>query len=95
MSCDIHQSIREINLSYLALVQRMLRDDRVQGMTTLGLSAPLAELLEGLSEDQADKLAARDQLICQFRFSDRAVLGGLAERGRQLTQTATAIATAA
>ncbi|PTB19166.1 flagellar transcriptional activator FlhD [Trinickia symbiotica] len=88
MSCDIHQSIQEINRSYLALVQRMLRDDRAEGMATLGLSAPLAELLVDLSEDQTQKLAARDQLICLFRFTDRALLGGLADRGLQLTPTA-------
>lgn len=82
MSCDIHQSIQEINQSYLALVQRMLRDDRAEGMATLGLSAPLAELLADLSEDQTQKLAARDQLICLFRFADRTLLSGLAERGQ-------------
>ncbi|GLU31766.1 flagellar transcriptional regulator FlhD [Trinickia caryophylli] len=76
-SCDTSESIREINMSYLSLVQRMLRENRESGIEVLGISAPVADLLTGLSQAQALKLASRDQLICFFRFNDHAVLGGL------------------
>jgi flagellar transcriptional activator FlhD len=82
--CDIHESIREINVSYLALVQRMLREDRAGGVAELGLSASLAEVLVGLSQEQTLKLAARDQLICSFRFNGRAILGALVARAAEL-----------
>jgi flagellar transcriptional activator FlhD len=72
-----HESIREINLSYLTLVQRLLREDRAEGMTKLGLSAPLADVLSGLSPEQTLKLASRDQLVCFFRLNGDAMLGVL------------------
>ncbi|TCW86515.1 flagellar transcriptional regulator FlhD [Burkholderia sp. SRS-46] len=71
-------SIREINISYLMLAQRMLRDDREAGMFRLGLSAPLAELLSTLTLAQTTRLAACDQLLCGFRFGDHAMLSALA-----------------
>lgn len=76
-ACDNHESIREINLSYLSLVQRLLREDRSEGMTKLGLTAALADLLSGLSPEQTLKLASRDQLVCFFRLSGDAMLGVL------------------
>lgn len=75
--CETFESIREINLSYLSLAQRLLREDRAEGMSRLGLSAPLAELLSGLSLAQTLKLAACDQLLCFFRFNDRSLLAAL------------------
>jgi flagellar transcriptional activator FlhD len=83
---NIHESIREINLSYLALAQRMLREDRDEGMARLGLSASLADLLAELSPQQTLKLAARDQLICHFRFGNGAILGALASRSSPVTE---------
>ena len=76
-ACNNHESIREINLSYLTLVQRLLREDRNEGMTKLGLTAPLADVLSGLSAEQTLKLASRDQLVCFFRLNGDAMLGGL------------------
>ncbi|WP_408733107.1 FlhC family transcriptional regulator [Burkholderia ubonensis] len=42
-------SIRDINLSYLMLAQRLLHDGHKAGMFRLGLSAPLADLLSTLT----------------------------------------------
>jgi flagellar transcriptional activator FlhD len=70
-------SIREINLSYIMLAQRMLREDRAIGMFRLGLSAELADLLAGLTLAQIVKLAASDQLLCFFRFNDHTMLSAL------------------
>lgn len=36
---DIPTEIRELNMSYLLLAQRMLREDRDTGMFRLGISA--------------------------------------------------------
>lgn len=86
--CDTLESIREINLSYLSLVQRMLNDDRTAGMASLGLSAPLAEVLSGLSQAQTLKLASCDQLVCFFRFNDQAMLGTLGAPGEAAVSVA-------
>lgn len=77
---DIHDSIREINLSYLALAQRMLREDRAHSMARLGLAAPLADLLAGLSQEQMLKLAALEQLICSFRWDGCTLLAAFTAR---------------
>ncbi|WP_114812500.1 flagellar transcriptional regulator FlhD [Paraburkholderia kururiensis] len=92
-SCDALDSIREINLSYLMLAQRLLREDRPAGMFRLGLSEPLADLLSGLSLAQTVKLAACDQLLCFFRFNDHAMLGALTspEKAAGFAQTHTAV----
>jgi flagellar transcriptional activator FlhD len=74
---DTQESIREINLSYLILAQRILRDDRAIGMFRLGLSGDVADLLIGLSLPQVVKLAASDQLLCAFRFNDHMLLSAL------------------
>ncbi|MBN3761355.1 flagellar transcriptional regulator FlhD [Burkholderia sp. Ac-20365] len=72
--------IRELNLSYLLLAQRMLREDKAIGMFRLGLSAQVADILTDLTLAQTVKLAGSNQVLCRFRFDDHTVLGGLAER---------------
>jgi flagellar transcriptional activator FlhD len=73
------ESIREINLSYIMLAQRLLREDRAIGMFRLGLSAELADLLAGLTLAQVVKLASSDQLLCFFRFNDHTMLSALTQ----------------
>jgi flagellar transcriptional activator FlhD len=70
-------SIREINLSYITLAQRLLQEDRPVGMRHLGLSDEIADILTGLSQPQVVKLAAADHLLCSFRFNDHAMLAAL------------------
>lgn len=70
--------IREINLSYLMLAQRMLREDREQAMFRLGLSAEAAELVAGLSAGQILKIAASNLMMCRFRFTEDLVWNLLA-----------------
>ncbi|PMS38538.1 flagellar transcriptional activator FlhD [Trinickia symbiotica] len=86
-------SIREINVSYLILAQRMLREDRAEGMFRLGLSAELADVLSGLSLAQTLKLAAGDHLLCRFRFKDHGMLRALTapEKHADLALTHTAL----
>lgn len=92
-SADTLNSIREINLSYIMLAQRMLRDDKPVGMFRLGLSPEVADLLAGLSLGQVVKLAASDQLLCFFRFNDHSMLSVLTQATKHagITPTHTAI----
>lgn len=76
--CETLESIREINLSYLSLAQRLLRTDLAGGMERLGLSTQVADVIANLSGPQLRKLAACSQLVCFFRFNDRAMLSTLA-----------------
>lgn len=71
------ESIREINLSYLSLAQRLLRADREAGVQRLGLSTQVADIIVDLSGPQMLKLAGCDQLVCFFRFNDRSMFAAL------------------
>jgi flagellar transcriptional activator FlhD len=92
-SAETLNSIREINLSYIMLAQRMLRDDKPVGMFRLGLSSEMADLLAGLSLAQVVKLAASNQLLCFFRFNDHSMLSVLTQTTKHgsITPTHTAI----
>lgn len=78
---NLVNELREVNLSYLLLAQRMLRDDFSKGMYRLGLGREVAELLMDLSTSQVLSLASSNSLICGFRLNDIALLGALAKDG--------------
>jgi flagellar transcriptional activator FlhD len=76
---DSSESIREINLSYIMLVQRLLQKDRSAGMLRLGLSKEVADILAALTLAQVVKFAASNHLLCSFRFNDHAMLSALTD----------------
>ena len=57
--------IQDLNLSYLLLVQRLLRKDRDTAIFRLKLSSEMADLLTELSGKQLMQLARTNQLICR------------------------------
>ena len=65
--------IREANLTYLTLAQKMIRIDRVEAAEQLGVSAESADLLALLSPAQVLKIAAGNMLLCRFRVDDELV----------------------
>ncbi|NRO98892.1 hypothetical protein GWC77_23575 [Paraburkholderia sp. NMBU_R16] len=81
---SVLDSILDINGAYLALEQRLLQADRLKGMSRLGLSQELANVLAGLSTTQTQKLAACGQLLCFGRLNDRVVLSMLAVASARL-----------
>lgn len=78
----IGNEIGEVNLSYLLLAQRLLREDRATAMFRLGMSGELADLLGNLSLSQVVKLAGSSLLLCRFRFNDHAILSSLTHEGK-------------
>lgn len=79
---EMLSEIKEVNLSYLLLAQRLLREDKATGMFRMGLSDALADVLANLSLAQTVKLAASNQLLCRFRFDDHTVLSTLADKAK-------------
>ena len=65
--------IREANLTYLILAQRLLQHDRAEAMFRLGVSEDVADILANLSTAQVVKIAATNMLMCRFRFDDALV----------------------
>ncbi|SAL56917.1 transcriptional activator FlhD [Caballeronia arvi] len=74
--------IREVNLSYLLLAQRLLQEDRVSAMYRLGLSDQVAQVLTALTLAQTVKVASSSHLLCRFRFDDHAILASLADKDK-------------
>ncbi|HLT26626.1 MAG TPA: flagellar transcriptional regulator FlhD [Zeimonas sp.] len=74
--------IRETNLSYLILAQRLIREDRAQALYRLGISEEVADLLDALTPSQLLRIAASNQLMCRMRFDDELVWSLLADHGR-------------
>lgn len=86
-------AIRELNLSYLVLAQRILRENMAVGMYRLGISRDIAEALVGVSTGQLVKLAAGEQSVCGFRILDASLLTILTQTAKheQLAPTHAAI----
>ncbi len=78
---NLINEIREVNLSYLLLAQRMLREDFSKGMYRLGLDKEVASLLMNLSTSQVLSLSSSNSLICGFRLNDVALLTALTKDG--------------
>jgi len=71
--------IQEVNLSYLMLAQRLLRDNYSAGMYRLGFDSDVADIVLGLSPAQLVKLASTNTLICGFRLNDYQLLSTLGQ----------------
>ena len=71
------QDIQEVNLSYLMLAQRLLRENMAAGMFRLGVTEDVATILLELSPAQLVKLASSSSLICAFRLDDYGLLSTL------------------
>jgi len=71
--------IQEVNLSYLLLAQRLLRENFSTGMFRLGCSQEVAQVLLDLSPAQLLRLAGSNTLICGFRLDDYKLLSALTQ----------------
>ena len=74
--------IRDANLSYLILAQRLIRADRAQALYRLGISDEVASIIEALTPTQMIKVASGNTLMCRFRFDDQMLWGLLTDHGR-------------
>lgn len=93
ISEELHQEIRDTNLSYLMLAQQMIRQDKPAAICRLGVSQEIADLLGSLSNAQILKLASGSTLLTRLRFDDAAILGMLTHDAKEksLTKAHTAI----
>jgi flagellar transcriptional activator FlhD len=86
---QMHEEIKETNLSYMLLAQQMIRDDKPSAIFRLGVSEELADLIIGLSPAQLLKMAASNMLLCRFRFDERLLLNMVTDynKDRMMSQT--------
>ncbi|QJQ96560.1 MULTISPECIES: flagellar transcriptional regulator FlhD [Halomonadaceae] len=90
---NVLEEIQDINLSYLLLVQRLLKEDRATAMFRLKLSDKMADLLSSLSTKQLSKLSRTNQLLCRLWVEDAEQLMKLTHNQREqgLAQTHAAL----
>jgi flagellar transcriptional activator FlhD len=90
---QLHEEIKEANLSYLLLARQMIQDDQPSAIFRLGVSEEMADLLAGLSPAQLLKMAASDTLLCGFRFDEKLLLNMITDynKDRMMSQAHTTI----
>jgi flagellar transcriptional activator FlhD len=90
---EITMEIRDANLSYLMLAQKMIRFDKATAIFRLGIDADIADLLVKLSAQQLLKLAGTNMMLARFRFDDNSILGMLTDYSKDaaLARSHTAI----
>jgi flagellar transcriptional activator FlhD len=81
---QLHQEIRNTNLSFMQLCQQMIRQDKAQAVTALGVSEEMADLVAGLSPAHLLKLSATSMFLCSFRFDDNVLLNMLGGYTREV-----------
>jgi flagellar transcriptional activator FlhD len=87
---QILTEVREANLSFLMLAQKLIRNDLDSALSSLGVSRETAALVEVLSPAQIVKLASGNTLLCRISMTDDLVLGLLTSHGRRAQNDATA-----
>jgi len=92
-STQLHEDIKEINLSYLLLARQMILEDKEMAMFRLGLGNEMVELVAGLSSAQMLRMAASNLLLCRFRLDEKLLLNMLTDfnQSRLMPQAHTAI----
>lgn len=84
MSVDsLLDDIQELNLSYLLLAQKLLREDPVTAMFRLKLDSQAAELITSLSAKQVVRLSRTRQLLCRMVLDDAGQLAVLTQGQRE------------
>lgn len=72
---EVSKEISDLNLNYMLLAQKLLRQDRAAAMFRLGITRELADMLVGMSLSQIVRLAATNFVLCGFRLADVPCMG--------------------
>ena len=67
---DAAKEIADLNLTYMLLAQKMLREDKAAAMLRLGISPEMADLLIGMSLGEVVKIASSNFVLCGFRLDE-------------------------
>lgn len=67
------EEIRDTNLTYLVLAQRLVREDHAQALYRLGLTESVADTIASLTMAQILKIASTNTLVCRIRMDDEIV----------------------
>ncbi len=86
-AADASKEIADLNLTYMLLAQKLLREDKAAAMLRLGISAGMADLLVGMSLPEVIRIAASNFVLCAFRLDElpslRTVMQGAGQSSLQ------------
>lgn len=90
---QLHEEIKEANLSYLLLARQMIQEDKESAIFRLGITEEMADLIANLSSAQLLKMSSSNMLLCRFRFDERLLLNMITDynKDRMMSQAHTAI----
>ncbi len=84
-AADATKEIADLNLTYMLLAQKLLREDRATAMLRLGISAERADLLAGMSLGEVVKLATSNFVLCAFRLDELPIARTVMQDARERT----------
>lgn len=67
-SPEVENEITDLNIAYLLLAQRLLREDRAAGMLQLGIGREQAEFIARLAVPEILTMSSARGLLCGFRM---------------------------
>ena len=90
---QLHEGIRDINLTYLMLAQHMIKQDKAAAIYRLGIGQDLVDVIDQLTPPQIIKMAASNMLLCRFRFDEKLLLNLVTDysKNRMMQQAHAAI----
>lgn len=90
---QLHEGIRDINLTYLMLAQQMIKEDEPAAIFRLGIGQDLVKVIAQLTPPQIIKMAASNMLLCRFRFDEKLLLNLVTDysKDRMMSQAHAAI----
>ena len=87
-AAEASKEIADLNLTYILLAQKLLREDRVSAMLQLGISAEMADLLAAMSLADVIRVATSSFVLCGFRLDELPIFRSVMQdpRGTALQQ---------
>ncbi len=71
------REIKDLNLSYLLLVQRLMRENEAEALYRLGIGSDVGRVLAALTPPQMVALARSSVVLCRFRLDDSTLVAAL------------------
>lgn len=69
-SPELENDISDVNIAYLLLAQRLLREDPAAGMLQLGIDRRQAEFIAGLAVSEIRTMSSANGLLCGLRVGE-------------------------
>src|SRR6187549_724268 len=80
---EMTKEIADLNLTYMLLAQKLLREDKAAAMLRLGISSQMADVLVGMSLAEVIRIAASNFVLCAFRLDKLPIVQTVMQGDRQ------------